>query len=655
MKMYIDYLKRLVNYERESEIQQMINEIKKLSPYKREILGRAINNLKGKVLNKELGFIIAQYGRKEVINTEINVGDVVLISKGNPLKSDLTGTVTEKGKRFIKVALEHVPLWALKKDIRIDLYVSDITFKRMEDNLKNLSQNGLKALEFIKETKKPSKISNDTVKISEIKDKYLNSSQKKCIEKSLNTEDFFLIHGPFGTGKTRTIIELINQYSKGKKILVTAESNCAVDNILEILSKTNDKIISTRLGHPQRTLKENIENTLAYKFEMHPLNLVKNKIEEELNKKITERDEFTKPTPQYRRGFSDEEIIHNASKNRGSRGINPKKMKSMSCWLEKNKDVDKIQNKIKKIEDKIIKNIIEKSDVILSTNSSAASEYIENIIFDLAIIDEGSQSTIPSALIPISKAKKFILAGDHKQLPPVILSKKAKDLENTLFEKLILNYPKKSGLLNVQYRMNEKLMFFPNKEFYGGKLKAAESSKNIGLNEIIDMSHIKERFFKEIVSNEKPLITLDTSKLKNNYEEKQKESKSFINKLEVKIMKDVVKFFLDSGIENKDIGVITPYLDQVNLLKENIDVEVKTVDGFQGREKEIIIISTVRSNKEKNIGFLKNLKRLNVALTRSKRKLIIVGNVDTLISDSTLNTFVNYCKKNDLIVSLKEI
>ncbi len=180
MKKYIKKLISLINEERKAEMELMINEIKKLSPQKREKLGRAINKVKGKNLGKELGFNIIQYGRREIIDTEISVGDIVLISIGNPLKSDLTGTVTEKGSRFIKVAIENVPKWALKKHVRIDLYANDVTFRRMEENLVNLSIKGKDALEYSLHKRHPQEDDEDILNKSlTFKDKSLNESQKK--------------------------------------------------------------------------------------------------------------------------------------------------------------------------------------------------------------------------------------------------------------------------------------------------------------------------------------------------------------------------------------------------------------------------------------------------------------------------------------------
>ena len=271
MKKYIKKLIKLINYEREAEIELMVSEIENMSGQKREELGRAINKVKGKYLGKELGLNIVQFGRSEIIDTEISVGDMVLVSTGNPLRSDLTGTVTEKGGRFIKVAFDsRVPKWALKKKVRLDLYANDITFRRMEDNLKHLTLKGKNALEYSLNKRDPQP-NRDNIYIDYI-DESLNESQKLAVKNSLTSQNFFLIHGPFGTGKTRTLVELISQeVRQNRKVLATAESNAAVDNIVERLV-LNKKLKITRLGHPQRVSKDNITYTLAYKVEKHSLN-----------------------------------------------------------------------------------------------------------------------------------------------------------------------------------------------------------------------------------------------------------------------------------------------------------------------------------------------------------------------------------------------
>ena len=637
MKKYIKNLITLINYERDAEIDLMTREISTMSGQKREELGRAINKVKGKSLGKELGLQIVQFGRSEVIDTEISVGDMVLISTDNPLRSDLTGTVTEKGARFIKVAFDkRVPKWAIKKKVRIDLYANDITFRRMEDNLNHLSLKGKNALEYILNERNPKK-NRDVPYISYI-DENLNDSQKKAIENALSCENFFLIHGPFGTGKTRTLVELISQETRqGHKVLATAESNAAVDNILERLMD-NKKLTLTRLGHPQRVSKHNITQTLAYKAENHKLNKKIKKIHKKIENMIEKRRVHTKPTPQYRRGYGDYDILHMASKGKGGRGISSDKMKSMAKWIEINQEIDEAHDEIKRIENRMIKDIVDSSDVILATNSSSALEAIARVKFDVAVIDEASQATIPSVLIPIAKAHSFILAGDHKQLPPTIISDRAGALSKTLFEELIRIYPFKSQLLNIQYRMNSLLMKFPNEEFYDNGLKSDSSVDDIKIRDILD-SH----------QDEEALLFIDTSDIADNRERHLKDSKSIVNEIEAEIAIRIADDYLSDGVNESDIGIISPYADQVKIIQANTEIEVKTVDGFQGREKEIIIISTVRSNDKGNIGFLSDLRRLNVAITRAKRKLIIIGNKDTLITNPTYERLINFCEDENLL------
>jgi predicted DNA helicase len=279
--------------------------------------------------------------------------------------------------------------------------------------------------------------------------------------------------------------------------------------------------------------------------------------------------------------------------------------------------------------------------VILATNSSSALESIARVKFDVAIIDEASQATIPSVLIPIAKAHRFILAGDHKQLPPTIISERAGELSKTLFEELIRMYPFKSQLLNIQYRMNSLLMKFPNEEFYGNSLKSDSSVDDITINDILESSY-----------REEALLFIDTSDADREGETHLKDSKSIINELEAKTSAGIVQDYLNAGVSEEDIGIISPYADQVKIIQEMTPVEVKTVDGFQGREKEIIIISTVRSNENGNIGFLSDLRRLNVAITRAKRKLIIIGNKNTLKANPTYERLISFCEERNLLVKI---
>jgi len=645
---HIKWLRRLVEREREAEIEIMKKEIKSLSGKEREKVGRAILGLKGKVIGREFSFKIVKFGREREIETEISVGDLVLISKGNPLRSNLVGVVTEKGKKYLSVALEKTPSWAFS-NVRIDLFANDITFRRQIENLENLKEGGRLALKYSLGGLTP--LPSKKINFSPI-DKNLNPSQKLAVSFSLGTKDFFLIQGPFGTGKTRTLAEIVLQLvKKGEKVLVSAESNVAVDNLVE---KLREKAKIVRLGHPSRVAKNLIDSTLVYQVENSKGYKKVKKLREKIEELVAFRDQFLKPTPQRKRGLRDEKILKLAETKRTKRGIKIEDIESMAEWIKIQNQIAKIIKEISKIEERIAEKILEEAEVVLCTNSSAALDFLRNFEFDTAIIDEATQATIPSILIPICKAKKFILAGDHKQLPPTVLSEKAKQLSETLFEKLIQRYPEKSVLLNVQYRMNEALMEFPNKEFYEGKLKTDESVKNITLKDFKIKIPKFGNFWDKILDPENVICFLDTSKSEEKFERVRAESFSKENPFEVEVVKSILEKMFEVGIKKEWIGVITPYDDQLDLLRRNLGemVEINTVDGYQGREKEIILISFVRSNKEKILGFLTDLRRLNTAITRAKRKLICVGDIETLKIHPVYERFIDFVKERGVLVTL---
>ena len=645
---HIKWLRRLVEREREAEIEIMKKEIKSLSGKEREKVGRAILGLKGKVIGREFSFKIVKFGREREIETEISVGDLVLISKGNPLRSNLVGVVTEKGKKYLSVALEKTPSWAFS-NVRIDLFANDITFRRQIENLENLKEGGRLALKYSLGGLTP--LPSKKINFSPI-DKNLNPSQKLAVSFSLGTKDFFLIQGPFGTGKTRTLAEIVLQLvKKGEKVLVSAESNVAVDNLVE---KLREKAKIVRLGHPSRVAKNLIDSTLVYQVENSKGYKKVKKLREKIEELVAFRDQFLKPTPQRKRGLRDEKILKLAETKRTKRGIKMEDIESMAEWIKIQNQIAKIIKEISKIEEIIAEKILEEAEVVLCTNSSAALDFLRDFEFDSAVIDEATQATIPSILIPICKAKKFILAGDHKQLPPTVLSEKAKQLSETLFEKLIQRYPEKSVLLNVQYRMNETLMEFPNKEFYEGKLKTDESVRNLTLKDFKIKIPKFGNFWDKILDPENIVCFLDTSKSERKFERVRAESFSKENPFEVEVVKSVLEKMFEAGIKREWVGVITPYDDQLDLLRRNLGeiVEINTVDGYQGREKEIILISFVRSNKEKILGFLTDLRRLNTAITRAKRKLICVGDIETLKNHPVYAGFIDFVKEKGVLVTL---
>ncbi|NJF25597.1 IGHMBP2 family helicase [Thermococcus sp. Bubb.Bath] len=649
---FISSLKILIEMERKAEVEAMKLEMRRLSGREREKVGRAVLGLNGKVIGEELGYFLVRYGRDREIKTEISVGDLVVISKRDPLKSDLVGTVVEKGKRFLTVALETVPEWALK-GVRIDLYANDITFKRWMENLDSLRESGRRALELYLGLMEPEE--SEFVEFQPF-DESLNASQRRAISKALGSKDFFLVHGPFGTGKTRTLVELIRQeVERGHKVLATAESNVAVDNIVERLVDSGLKVV--RVGHPSRVSKALHETTLAYLITQHDLYAELRELRVIGENLKDKRDTFTKPAPKYRRGLSDGEILRLANKGIGTRGVPARLIREMAEWIKINRQVQKTVDDAKKLEERISREITKEADVVFTTNASSGLDVVDYGEYDVAVIDEATQATIPSVLIPINRAKRFVLAGDHRQLPPTILSEKAKELSKTLFEGLIERYPEKSEMLRVQYRMNEKLMEFPSREFYDGKIEAHESVRNITLANLGVSEPEFGNFWDEALKPENVLVFIDTSKMEDRLERQRHGSDSRENPLEAKLVSESTEKLLEMGVNPDWIGVITPYDDQRDLISSMGEegVEVKTVDGYQGREKEVIILSFVRSNKREELGFLKDLRRLNVSLTRARRKLIAVGDSSTLSNHPTYRRFIEFVNSEGKIIRAEEL
>ncbi len=644
---YIGHFTELVELEREEQMRRHEEEMRRLSGREREERGRAFLMMKGKSQDLGLGGKHLVKFRKQTAGitlpeSEIEVGDLVLISKtslwdeDNPL-----GTVAEKTSYAITIAFDNAPPgFVYRKDLRIDLFVNDITFQRMIEALTQFKR--------LPRWRKDKLLGNTAPEFSQV-DKIeffntkLNKSQQEAVIRSLAARDFFLIHGPPGTGKTITCVEVIAQLIKrGNKILTAADSNVAVDNLVERLDKIGVNVV--RIGHPARIIPALRRRSLDYLVQDEP-NYRK---AQEFRKRAYELKEDMKryimPEMRWRRGLSDEEIMLLASEGATTRGIPLKKIEGMKKWLDLKHELDRLFGDARELEERAIRRIIKAATVICTTNSTAGSEILKSEKFDFAVIDEATQSTEPSALIAVLKAKRFIMAGDHKQLPPTVLNEEAacRSFTKSLFERLLaLHGDKIRVMLDVQYRMNEEIAEFPNREFYDGKLKADEQVKRRTLRDILPESVDEDR------EDVKPFLFIDTC---DELEERvRKGSTSRENPGEAKLVKDVAERLLNRGIRPEDIAVISPYDDQVAQIKRMLHVEgleIKTVDGFQGREKEVVIVSFVRSNKSGTIGFLKDLRRLNVSITRAKRKLVLIGDSNTLESEGCYRRLVALAKES---------
>ncbi len=602
----------LIAREKNAEKEFQEEEIKRLPPAVRENKGRTLTSMVRQKQNQERDsiFRFVKSNNSALPKNELRPGSNVLLSIKDPLNG-ITGSIIKVSQFAVDI---YIPKQSnlLYKELRIDLYANDTTYEAQKEaiqSVKNWPMDGL--ADVILEKKRPrlgKRVSSDFY------DKTLNPSQKLAVQYSLQEKDMYLIQGPPGTGKTKTSVEIVRQHLGKNKILVCADSNIAVDNIMLGLLKYADVI---RIGESPKILPQIQEHTLN--------NIIKTdaryKQVEQTQKRMNELKEKQRkelvPNKRNSKGISHLQIRKFAEQGVSEFGINSDDMASMGRWINLQEEIKLLQKRINAEKEKITKEKIEQATIICTTNTQASNL---DFSFDFVLIDEAGQSTEPSCLIPISKANKAVLVGDHKQLPPTIISQDAKDLSVSLFERMIGKC--RYVLLDTQYRMHPLINEFPSNTFYEGKLKSFDTSKRL------NSPFSKNVIFMECDGLEKRHQT------------------SYFNEEEAEKVKELVDKYISLGV--KDIGVISPYSEQVKKL-QNLNVEVNTIDGFQGREKDLIIISLVRTN---GMGFLKDLRRLNVALTRAMRELVVIGH-KSIAQDPTYKEFMDFAEKKGVYEKLR--
>ena len=622
-KNYFFFLKKLIILEENEENEEIREEFTRLSPKERELRGKA---LLGLVLEEKhfspadhhLATFSRQH-RQPLPIFSLEAGDIVSLFPENIKDVDYpVGTVYEKDLLTITVAFNKpLPDWLEKSSSYYQLHksINRVTYKRMTEALDAVVETKNTRLAVFRDISLSEKEpSAEKISVSDIvwHDKGLNASQKEAVRKSIAAKDIALVHGPPGTGKTTALIEIIRQSILRKQSLfVTAPSNTACDNVLERLIEKG--INALRLGHPARIAVSLREHTLDFKLALHPL-----------SKEIADHQSHLS------RLFKREDRYH----ERRSPGRQAER--------EIRDEIGEIKDDIKRLRKEIFTRVMKETEVIVGTPTSIQDKSIREKVFDVLIIDEATQATEPLAWIPITRAKKIIMAGDHFQLPPTVRSREAeeKGLGVTLFERFyeILG-PEYRQLLECQYRMHEKIMGFSSREFYKNLLVADESVKLQTLSEL--------RGVKKCAETEEAFLFIDTAG--KGFEEKLEEgSESRYNSEEAQLLLEQLKKMLELGVPPKEIAVISPYSAQVRLLSSQSphpDVEIDSVDGFQGREKELVIVSLVRSNMEGEMGFLNDTRRMNVAMTRARRKLIVIGDSATLSSLKFYKDFIQYSEE----------
>ncbi len=514
---------------------------------------------------------------------------------------------------IITLNANDTPDWAYNGKIGVQLLFDDNSYREMETALKNLLTTSDKNIEHLKSVLLGDGEA-DFFNAPPITIPELNDSQNEALNKVVQARDVAIIHGPPGTGKTTTVVQAIKEtLRKENQVLVCAPSNAAVDLLAEKLLQEGISVV--RIGHPARVTDEMLNTTLDSKITKHQQY-------KELKSLRKSAEEYKTLGHKYKRNFG-----HNEREQRHLLLTEAKRFRAEANLLA----------------DYIKKDILDKSRVIATTLVGANNFALKEKTFDTVFIDEAAQGLEPASWIPILKAKRVIFAGDHFQLPPTIKSFNAakEGLAVTLFEKAI-NRNKADVLLAEQYRMNKQIMEFSNRHFYSGKLIAHESVA-----------------YHTIFPDDPAIEFIDTAGC-GFVEENHPENKSSFNREEMELLFTHLTKYIESldAIKQTDnidaIGIISPYKAQVSLLQETYQdrnpfgdnfgpkVNINTIDSFQGQERDVIYISLVRSNEKGEIGFLSDTRRMNVAMTRARKKLVIIGDSATIGNHPFYNDFLDY-------------
>jgi len=404
------------------------------------------------------------------------------------------------------------------------------------------------------------------------------------------------------------------------------------------------------VGHPARVTPALRTHTLDHRLQENETWRASRDLRNRAFEIKDRQDDLTHPSGRWRRGMSNEKILSLAEEGRGSRGVPEDRIREMAAWIELQEQADELFARSDDLEDEAVEEILSAADVVCSTNSTAGSELMAGRRFDVVAVDEATQATEPSCLVPLVLGDRWVLAGDHRQLPPTVLSQEAasRGLDRSLFERLAERHGDDVlEMLTMQYRMHEKIMAFSARHFYDGRLRAAEEVGDHTLRELGYEDSRVDGDLRRVLLPEEPVVFLDTAGM-DTRERQRGDSPSRENPEEAELAARLADNLRRAGIDDRDIGVISPYADQADLIGRRLDaegLEVHTVDGFQGREKEAIVISLVRSNDRGEVGFLRDVRRLNVALTRARRKLVVVGDSRTVEGEELYRDFIEYAER----------
>jgi ATP-dependent RNA/DNA helicase IGHMBP2 len=547
----------------------------------------------------------------------LKVGSPVVLSDHTDVTDEgISGVVSKRTQYVIQVAVER---WPEAERLRLDLSPDESTRRRQKSAMssaRHLTGARGRLRDTLLGFQEPRFFAEASLDF--VSD--LNPPQRDAVRFALSARDVAIIHGPPGTGKTTTLAEIIYQaVQSGCRVLACAPSNTAVDNLLERLARMMPSVI--RVGHPARVFESLRGHTLD--------ELVESDANSEIVRSIwRDVDELTRAAEKSSRSFD-------AKQRRGELYAEAGRLRQQARALEKS----------------TINHVINSADVICTT-TTIDDDLLGDLRFDVVVVDEACQCTEPAVWQAMLRADRLILAGDHCQLPPTVVSTEAarEGYSQSLMERLIHRFGAEIfRRLVVQYRMNESIMDFSSDQFYDGELVADASVKS---HRLCELSNVDDNGVTGQV-----IEFWDTAGAEW-YEELERDGDSKRNPREAKWVVDQVQQLLDAGVTPDQIAVIAPYAAQVRLLRNRLqlhDLEVDTVDGFQGREKEAVILSLVRSNEEGEIGFLQDTRRTNVALTRARRYLRVIGDSATLANHPFYKEMIDYFEANEAYRTVWEL